>query len=322
MFYELLEYLFKNHKTTESTKVKNVEIETQQKNNERVSSGSSMKSSFKKVFKDILPSSRSQSAKSLSKFHTSSSTGSIKIDKNDFNNNLILSKNDSFMKDHFYDNNASSGCFENSQDNFEFKIPNEKFITFNDREHNNKLALISGEIVNDDDDEDDDDENSESVANAVGSATASMSNVFESNDNFYPENIKRNNSLKSSDDKNRSALLRAEVKSASSVLSCGSIKLQKSELKDLRSLNPPKKAQISSNLSNPSPPVSARSINHETNRLNNEVLQSYSPIPPPRQKQHQHSTHMNNPENIKYNSDNNKNLSTNAHRISDVEHFV
>ena len=360
MFYESLECLLNKkffikqpENTKESTKD---EISPQQNNNERTSSSGSKKGSFKKVIDFMRPSSSSSVKSQSNKMSLSSdlpkerasSTNSIRIEKyesiiSNINSTLPVSHREPFnnsekspeMKD--FNNNS---FFDNSQENFEFKIPKERF--------NNNFAISNTNEAEDckqkkphkinendifikdvDDDyeiEDNDEENFERIIDTkliVPGISESIFGQLNNMNNIPIAKLKHNYSLSKLklDDDNILSVDRRQVSSSATVVSTGVIKLQTSQVTDLIRENPPKKAQLSTNLNNPSPPVSARINNYEMTKSNDQELNQTThtlirttPTPPPRNKHKNHLiTELNNT---------NNNSPKNTHYISETEHLV
>jgi hypothetical protein len=339
MLYEALECLFKNHLSKTNRQVVN---DTQQStNNEnRINSSGSKKASFKKVLEKIRPASSSSSIKtpSIQSPYSSSTKIRISSSSNSINNLPVLYKETEILQDI----NNNNTYYDNSMDNFEFKpIPNDRF--------NNDKTPSSYEndniFINEVDDYDDD-ENDSLIDKSVGGVADS---IFGKNNNFTITKLKRNNSLKQlkSNDEiiNRGQQQQQQSMSASMVLSSGMIKSYTAEYTDLKKLNPPKKAQLSSNINNPSPPVSARSnyeyrLNEQSEIVNNRS--KFSPTPPPRNKNRtknfviglestpvlfKKDDHVNNIENRDYqklffNNDNKGSSNGTNKFISETEHLV
>jgi hypothetical protein len=354
MFYESLEYLLNKKfliKLSENTKENTLdEISQQQNNNQRISSSGSKKGSIKKVIDSLRPSSSSSiksksnnisNASDLPK-ERASSTNSLRNEKyecilSNINSNLpVLHREHSNAENSPGNRDVNNNSFfDNSQENFDFKpIPKERFnknyqiSSSNETDEFYKSQKINDNniVIKDVDDDfeiDDKEENFEPIVDSklvVHGIAESIFGQVNNMNNTPIAKLKHNSSLSKLklEDSNVLPIDRKQVRSATVVLS-GVIELQTSHVSDLMKENPPKKAQLSTNLNNPSSPVSARNNNgmkksndQESNNL------KYSPVttptPPPRNK------HRNN----LLNEVNNGNNSSpqNTHYISETEHLV
>lgn len=355
MFYESLEYLLNKKfliKQPENSKDNTVEeISQQQNNNQRISSSGSKKGSIKKVIDSLRPSSSSSTKSKSNKISNAtdlpkeraSSTNSLRNEKyecilSNINSNLpVLHReplNNAENSPRSRDVNNNS-FFDNSQENFDFKpIPKERFnknfqiLSSNEADDFYKSQKINDNniVIKDVDDDfeiDDKEENFEPIVDSklvVHGIAESIFGQVNNMNNTPIAKLKHNSSLSKLklEDTNVLPVDRKQSRSATVVLS-GVIELQTSHVTDLLKENPPKKAQLSTNLKNPSPPVSARN-NYGMKKSNDQELNNlkYSPVttptPPPRNK------HRNN----LLNEVNNTNNSSpqNTHYISETEHLV